>query len=101
MWTLLKMGVYAIVLAALAYTYFFVDVGGKTFAIHAQEIWQAPIVQQKVGQARNGIKASMAAHWVSLQQNAAIPKEEQPSASDRLTQEDRAMLKEVLSQAVE
>ncbi len=56
MWSMLKTIVGAVVLGILAYAAFFVDLGGKTFVTHAQEVWRAPVMREKVELVREGVK---------------------------------------------
>ncbi|MEE8408253.1 MAG: hypothetical protein V3T05_01485 [Myxococcota bacterium] len=56
MWGLIRIIVGAAILGVAAYAFFFIDLGGKSFAGHVSEIWEAPVVQKKVDELREGVR---------------------------------------------
>ena len=56
MWFLIKSIAGTLMLLFLAYTVFFIDLGGKTFAGHFADVWESPTLQQKVDMVRDGVR---------------------------------------------
>lgn len=56
---LFKAVVMLLLLGAAAYGTFFVRMADKTLAQHAQEVWRAPVLQQKIGLLREGVRTKV------------------------------------------
>ncbi|MEZ4271867.1 MAG: hypothetical protein R3C68_10700 [Myxococcota bacterium] len=56
MWSLFKSMVGLVVVGALAYAAFFINVGDKPIAAHLSDVWHAPIIQEKIDLVRGEVK---------------------------------------------
>ncbi|MFC1611006.1 hypothetical protein ACFL6C_08610 [Myxococcota bacterium] len=97
MWTILKTAVGALVFGAFAYCTFFVDLGGQTLAGHFVDIWRAPVVQEKIEQAREGVKKELEDRLADAGSRAGRKAAHTlTEPTDELTETDRRELEEVL-----
>ena len=62
MWWLIKTSLSLFLLGLLVYAAFSIPLGDKTFAAHVYEVWQAPVVQEKIQQ----LKEYMEDSWHKL-----------------------------------
>ena len=56
MWFLIKSFVGFGCLCLAAYGVFFVELADKSLALHAQDVWKSPVVQQKISLLEDGMK---------------------------------------------
>ncbi len=56
MWSIVKGIIGLVVAGALVYGLFFVEVGGKSVAGHAADIWRSPAMQEKVDMVREEVR---------------------------------------------
>jgi hypothetical protein len=60
MWSLIKLVVFLVLLAAGYYVATTVPVGGATIADHARDIWRSREVQDKVRRVKHGVEDTLA-----------------------------------------
>jgi hypothetical protein len=98
---MIKTAITAAFLGAMVYVALFVDLGGKSLVGHLQEIWTAPVVQQKVAEIKGGVKANLEKKLAdSVDKAGKVAAGKTTTAvRDELTDGDRAELFEVLKKA--
>lgn len=102
MWSLMKSMVGLVVLGVCGYCVFFVELGEQTMASHFMDIWRAPVVQEKIDGAREGVKKELEERLAEAGEKAGRQAaREITGPSDELTPEDRKGLEDVLVQVTE
>lgn len=99
--SMIKTAIFAAFVGAVAYVTMFVDLGGKPFVGHLQEIWSAPLVQQKVDDIRGGVRSHLEKKLKegAAQAGKAAATSVGTVVKDEITETDRAELFEVLKKA--
>ena len=95
---MLRLAILAALFGGLTYATVFVDLGGKSLVMHLAEIWQAPLVQQKVAKLKDGVKVEIE-NRLAKATDAAHKKAGERLVNDGITSEDRAALFEVIKKA--
>ena len=98
---MIRTAFFAAFLGAVAYLALFVDLGGKSLVGHLQEVWAAPVVQQKFDEIRGGVKANLEKKLKEGADKAgkATVTGIGGAVKDEITDTDRAELFEVLKKA--
>ena len=97
---MIKTAIVAAFLGAMVYLALFVDLGGKSLVGHLQEIWAAPIVQQKVADIKGGVKTNLEKKLAAAtDKTSKTATSVATAARDELTEGDRSELNEVLKKA--
>jgi hypothetical protein len=98
MWSLIKTIVGAAFLGVVCYLVFFVDLGGRTLAGHAQDVWQAPVMRDKVERVREGMKRHLESRLAEAGAEVGRQTAQKLTAApdDELSTADRESLDRVL-----
>ncbi|MEM6532645.1 MAG: hypothetical protein AAF654_08470 [Myxococcota bacterium] len=98
MFTLIKGAVSLAMFVAVAYALFFMPVGGQSVASHFYDIWQAPVVQDKVGAIADDVRGRLEAELDRVDKDAAVDlgREWTERGGAEISDEDRKKLEALL-----
>lgn len=98
MFTLFKGAVSLAMFIIFGYALFFLPVGGQSVASHFYDIWQAPVVQDKVGAIADDVRGRLEAELDRVETDAALElgRELSQRGEVEISEEDRKKLEALL-----
>ena len=92
MWSIIKLALSLLFSAAAIYYVMFVDLGGKSLAEHASEVWHSEVVQQKVGKLESEAKSRLGQKLAEAASDAKERLQGKGEPQEQLSSRDRDAL---------
>ena len=98
MWFLIKSFCGLLFFGACAYGIFFVDVGDRSIAAHAEEVWETPVIQQKVRLVKSSFENVLKKRLSEAQQKEKTGRKISSKLIENFDKADREELRKLLAQ---
>jgi hypothetical protein len=101
MWFIIRTVIGTAVLVAVVYGTCFVPLGDKTMLSHLQDVWNTPVVQKKLENAKDGVQRAVEKKLAEASEKTVrkAMHEDVAKHEEKYTDEDRDALNSLLSEA--